>query len=98
MLEKASRFGGHLPLIGFGQIAPLINVLPDSVNDGVGIVLLLLSGNALVVLEGEDVLLGVGGLTALFRFGDRGYESRTAPGFGNFVRGLAVAVKLPVAA
>ena len=70
VLEKARGFRGDLPFVGVRPVAPLVDVDAEFVDDGRGIVLLLLSGEAFAFVE-DDLLL-VGLALALTRLGDRG--------------------------
>src|SRR5262249_15651018 len=51
MLQETGGFGCDLPLIRVGQLAPLVDIPTDFVDDGVGIVLLLRRGNAFFVFK-----------------------------------------------
>ena len=98
VLEQAGGFGGDVPLVRIGQLPPLIYILADFVDDGVGVVLLLGGGNVLRLGEKNFGLFFGIGAAALLRLGDGGDEGRTAAGLGDVVGGLAVSVELPVAA
>src|ERR1035441_4439423 len=98
VLEQAGGFGGDVPLVGIGQLPPLVHILADFINDGVGVVLLLGGGNVLRLGEKDFGLLFGVGAAALLWLGDGSDEGGAAAGLGDVVGGLAVGVELPVAA
>ena len=64
VLEQAGGFRGDLPLARIGQGTPSVHVAAHLVDDGGGIVLLLLGREALALVEDHLVLLA----RAFFRF------------------------------
>lgn len=52
ILKQSGRLGCHQPLCGFGQLTPSVHILPDLVEDGVGVIDLL-SGGYIVEQEGR---------------------------------------------
>ena len=62
VLQQPGGFGRHLPTAGIGQAAPLIHLLPQLIDDGRGIVLLLFGGKPFALVKNDLVLLGFGDL------------------------------------
>ena len=58
MLQQTSGLGCDLPVVGVRQAAPLINLLPDGVDDGRMVVLLGLCRQPLAFVEYDRLLCG----------------------------------------
>lgn len=98
VLQQASGFRCHLPLIGVGELSPLVNVAPNLVDDRVGVVLLFGCGNSLWLLENQFGLFFAVAAPALLGLWNWCDERGTATRLNNFVRGLPVFVELPMPA
>ena len=95
MLEQSLSLGRHLPLAG-GQIAPGVHIATDLIDDGIGIVLLLLRGDAFALIENHLALRS--GISALLRLRNGRDELGLAPFRDNPLGGLPVIVQLPMPA
>ena len=69
MLQQASRFRGHAPSTGVGNLAPLIDTPAQFIDDRGRIILLGGARNPLALIK-NYLLLKISGL-ALLRFRDR---------------------------
>src|SRR5271170_7235147 len=96
VLEQTLGVGRDLPVIGVWKVAPLIDVEPEFVDDGRGeVVLLLLSREALAFVQSQRPLLCRS--LAFPRLRNRSDEFGLAAALDNPLRGLAGAIKFPVA-
>ena len=95
MLEKPLSVGRDFPIVGVGEPAPLVNVVPKLIDDCRSrVVLLLLGGEALAFVENNLLLLGGGLLLPRLRNGRD--ELGLATAFDDSLRRLAVLIQLPV--
>ncbi len=95
VLQQPGSFGRHLPTAGIGQAAPLVHLLPQLIDDGRGIVLLLFGGEPLALVKNDLVLVGFRRF-AFARLGDGRDELGAAAALNNLLRGLAVRVQFPM--
>jgi len=58
VLQQAGGFGRDLPAIWIGDPSPLIYLMTQFIDDGGGVVLLLLGGKPLAFVEDQLLLLG----------------------------------------
>jgi hypothetical protein len=58
MLQQPGGFGRDLPVVRIRQAAPLIDLLPNSVDNGRMVVLLCLRGKPLALVEHDLLLSG----------------------------------------
>lgn len=96
VLQQAGGFGRDLPVPRVRDLAPLVHMTTQLVNDGRGVVLLVFVREALFILEGQIPLLGRRPLLFL-RLGDGGEELGLAPVIDDLLGGLALFIQLPVA-
>jgi hypothetical protein len=94
MLEEALGLGLDQPVVRIFQLAPIINIASEFIDDGRWIILLLLGGKPFALVENDRLLIGLGlDLSRLWNGSD---ELRAATGINDPLRRLAIVVEFPV--
>lgn len=94
VLKQPGRFRCHMPLLWVGYHSPLIDLLPNGIDDSGMIVLLVVGREALHFIKDQ---LGLDGRTFAFPgFWYRCNELCFAARGNDVVRGLALVIELPM--
>ena len=94
MLEEALGFGLNQPVIRIFQIAPIVNVASEFIDDGRWIVLLLFGGKPSALVENDRLLISL--RLDLAWLWNRSDELRAATGINDPLRRLAVDIEFPM--
>ena len=93
--KQSGRFRRYAPVVGTGDVSPLVDVAPDLVHGGSNVVLLILGGQAQTLVN-DKLLLSAPGSAPLPGLGDWRYEFGPPPAVYDLVSRLPVLVQLPV--